>query len=281
MKKILILVFLLTLSLNASQILSYNLYERSDRVDLMITFDTPYSGKIIQSKKNSIISIKLFESSIENKKEKIVNTSILKRIQLNPKYNYTNIIATIAPSVILKASKTSDGYGLRLRFTKRKVALNSNSKNSLSSLPTKDDSSMTSSYIISILVVLIGIVFLMLKKITGSTSDNKSKSSWLFKSNQNGNKDDVNVRFQKSIDQKNKVVMLDYENESYLLLLGANNVLLEKFSDNTPSTQNDFEKILDKRESELDDFLQIDKSDNDEYESLKNKFSAQEIDFKT
>ena len=274
-----ILILLFPLLLSASQILSYNLYERSNRVDLMITFDTPYSGKIIQSKKNSIINIKLFETSIENKKEKLVNSNILKRVQLNPKDNYTSIIATIAPSVILKASKTSDGYGLRLRFTKPK-ATHAQTEKLSSSLPTKDDNSMTSSYIISILIVLIGIVFLILKKISNPSNENTSKSSWLFKANKNNLKDNVSVRFQKSIDQKNKVVMIDYEDESYLLLLGSNNVLLEKFSNNKPTTQSDFEKILDKRESELDDFLQIDKVD-DEYESLKSKLSAQEIDFKT
>jgi hypothetical protein len=41
-----LLVFLLPITIYASKILSYNIYDRTDRADIMITFDVPYDGVI-------------------------------------------------------------------------------------------------------------------------------------------------------------------------------------------------------------------------------------------
>ena len=54
-KIILILVFIT--SLYSSTILNYNIYNRTNRVDMMITFDTPYSGTIRQNRVKSKIII--------------------------------------------------------------------------------------------------------------------------------------------------------------------------------------------------------------------------------
>lgn len=59
----LVLLFLLPFTLYGSKILSYNIYDRTDRVDVMITFDTPYEGIIKQSVAKSTIIIKLEEAS--------------------------------------------------------------------------------------------------------------------------------------------------------------------------------------------------------------------------
>ncbi len=64
------LILALALSLNAAKILSYNIYDRTDRVDVMITFDTPYDGIIKQSITKSKIIIKLQDASIESEKQK-------------------------------------------------------------------------------------------------------------------------------------------------------------------------------------------------------------------
>ncbi len=39
-----LLLLLFPLLLLGSKILSYNVYERSNRVDVMLTFDTPFEG---------------------------------------------------------------------------------------------------------------------------------------------------------------------------------------------------------------------------------------------
>ena len=140
-----LLLFLLPLSIYASKILSYNIYERSDRADVMITFDTPYDGVIKQSNTQSKIIIKLNDASIESSKIKKVTSRYLQSLSITPLKNQTQVTALVGPSVKLTASKTSDAYGLRLRFTLkgsgRKVDADKSSyaqnSNNLSALPTK------------------------------------------------------------------------------------------------------------------------------------------------
>jgi hypothetical protein len=281
----LLLVFLLPLSLFASKILSYNIYDRTDRVDVMITFDTPYTGKIKQSITNSSITIKLEDASIESAKLKKLSSKYIKSLSLTPMAQYTKIVALVPKGVVLKASKTSDAYGLRLRFTTNTTtSKNSTSKqntaNPLSNLPTKKGDDMSQSYFIVIFILIVGlaVVFYIRKKMPNNNSP------WLFndtKQNQapktaetkqpqtavamDGG--EVSIRFQKKVDEQNSVVMLDFSEQSYLVLMGKNNVLLDKFNGDKPVTQNEFETILQDRHKELDNFLNggNDDSSSDEY----------------
>jgi hypothetical protein len=274
-----LLLFILPFSLYASKILSYNIYDRSDRVDVMITFDTPYHGVIKQSIGNSTITIKLQDASIESAKMKQLSSKYIKSLSITPMSGYTKIIALVPPSVNLRASKTSDAYGLRLRFATKAVPqkLNKTSKQasspSLSLLPTKKSDDIQQSYyiVIAILIVGIGLLFFIKKRVAPAKFQNK-QTSWLFKETQDSPKEttaqttqssDVSIRFQKSINQENSVVMLDFGEQSYLVIMGKSNILLDKFTDDKPITQDDFDTILQDRHRELDDFLHKDE------ESLK------------
>ncbi len=275
-----LLLFLLPLSLFASKILSYNIYDRTDRVDVMITFDTPYEGVIKQSTTSSKIIIKLEDASIESSKVKNLSSKFLHSLTITPMSGYTQIVASVPSSVRLQASKTSDAYGLRLRFTTlsatSKTAATAQNKsteqNPLASLPTKQSDNLEQSYYIVIAILIIGIaILLFIKKRVNPTQAKQLNSPWLFKevqpakpvptaqaedlkSTQSDNKS-VSIRFQKALDSENTVVMLDFGKQSYLVLMGKSNILLDKFTENRPSTQEDFESILQNRHQELDDFL--------------------------
>lgn len=264
----LLVLLALPLLLSASKILSYNIYDRTDRVDVMITFDTPYEGKIKQSVSSTKIIIKLEDASIETTKTKLLSSKFLKSINIVPLSGYTQIVAVVPKSINLKASKTSDSYGLRLRFSnidpKTKLAEVDDSKalaTSLSNLPTKKESDLSQNYYIVIGILLIGIVILFVLKNKINTASTKDRSnSWLFKvandaKNPSDDNDEVKIRFQKTINDNNSVVMLDFVGQSYLVLMGSNNILLDKFTDNKPVTQDDFDTILQNRHQELDNFL--------------------------
>ena len=284
MIKYLLLLILPLSSLLASQILSYNIYDRTDRVDLMITFDTPYHGLIKQSRSKSKIIIKLENASIEAPKIKKVASRFLQSIAITPLKNETRIIATVPQSVRLIASKTSDGYGLRLRFT-NKSAMKQNTtlptenivnSSTLTGLPTKKGDDLSRSYTIVIAILIIGIIilFYIKKKTTPqqlqkAAQQKQQKTPWLFNANatntpassakQSSHAEDsgnnVTIRFQKAIDSHNSVVMLDFGKESYLVLMGNSNILLDKFHENRPSSQQEFESILQSRHEELESFL--------------------------
>ncbi|QOY53664.1 hypothetical protein HUE87_07010 [Candidatus Sulfurimonas marisnigri] len=265
----LFLIFLLPLSLYSSKILSYNIYERTDRVDVMITFDTPYDGIIKQSIGKSTITIKLEDATIESRKLKQLSSDYIRSLSITPMEGYTKIVASVPSSVIIKASKTSDAYGLRLRFTTKAEVIKKSSTTTkaenlpFGSLPTKKDTGMSKSYFIVTAILILGIIILLFikNKVAPKNSKQKQTSSWLFKENlesQNEisqHSDDVSIRFQSSIDKENSVVMLDFGEQSYLVLMGKSNVLLDKFKENKPVTQDDFDTILQNRHKELDDFL--------------------------
>lgn len=247
----------------------------------MITFDTPYKGVIRQAKNSSNIIIKLEDASIESSKIKKIASDYIKSLAITPLKNYTQIVASINTSTMLIASKTSDGYGLRLRFTNNTPVSNiktktTTNKYSLSSLPTKKESvGVSLSYYIVVSLLIIGIVIALVlkrKMIKKGIHPKKQESAWLFKANDtktsSQNKsasapttqkesNEVSIRFQKKLDEQNSVVMLDFGAQSYLVLMGNGNILLDKFLDDKPVTQEDFESILKSRQEELEEYLQI------------------------
>ena len=298
-----ILIFLLPLTMYASKILSYNIYDRTDRADVMITFDTPYDGVIKQNMNNSSIIIKLYGATVESPKIKKLTSQYLYTISITQMSDYVQIVASIASSVKLIASKTSDAYGLRLRFTSAATSTAPSNtlvapdveveENPLALLPTKQDDILSENYYIVIIVLVLGILILFfLKQRMLTTSKQKKPDSWLFHANNhdessstqnamksaqqstssvpsmqknkqpsNSTNQDISIRFQKSIDAQNSVVMMDYGEQSYLVMMGTNNILLDKFLDNKPVNQDDFEAILKNRHQELDDFLRVQKSE--------------------
>ncbi|MBU1927374.1 hypothetical protein KKG77_00065 [bacterium] len=281
-----ILIFLLPISIYASKILSYNIYDRTDRADVMITFDTPYDGVIKQSLSNSNIIIKLYGATVESPKVKKLTSQYLYSVSITQMSDYVQIVASIASSVKLIASKTSDAYGLRLRFATGVQDAQTNvpnidvEENPLSQLPTKKDDALSDNYYIVIIILVLGILILFfIKQRMTNTTQQKPQNSWLFNANNHDEElpsiqpittpksdtspnnikmsSDVSIRFQKSIDSENSVVMLDFADQSYLVLMGKGNILLDKFTDNKPINQDDFESILKNRHQELDDFLRV------------------------
>jgi hypothetical protein len=194
---------------------------------------------------------------------------------------YTKITAKTPSNIKLVASKTSDAYGLRLRFinktpiTKKTKTQESttpiiNNTTNTNTLPTKKGLEFGMRYYIVVSLLIIGIIImLILKKKTQNTPlRTQKKDSWLFKPNNNTpatdtiqpaqqelNNNTVSILFQKQINETNSVVMLNFMNESYLVLMGNSNILLDKFHDNKPATQQEFETILQSRNQELEDFM--------------------------
>ncbi len=276
-----ILSILIPFWLFASQILNYNIYDRTDRVDLMLTFDTPFEGTITQKRQSGTILIKLSKISIDSPKVKTLNSKFLSKLTITPINSQVEILARVPQYVTMKASKTADAYGLRLRFLKTDATQKSSPKNeskTLSSLPTKQGSALEENYILIIIILTLGIIILFwLKRSMESTRNNTPQPSVMKSDKTFSHPSEARIRFQKPLDQHNSVIMLDYASESYLVVIGNNNIVLDKFHDEKPATQSEFETILDTKEEELDSYLQLDKIDNVEanevLESYKEKAS--------
>lgn len=275
-----LLLLLLPYLLFGSKILSYNVYERSNRADIMLTFDTPFDGKLSQIRKDNTIILKLEGASIEAPKIKNINTSYLHKMTITPINSHTEIILQTAEDVDMSASKTSDAYGLRLRFFKESETIQPPVKSSVTAavptaLPTKQANDFNNSYYIVIAILLFGIIIMLWLKKKMGTVPAGGKKPWLFKSGTK--REGITVRFQKPLDPKNRVAMLDYEGQSYLVLLGTSNVLLDKYSGGKPvRTQSEFDKVLNDNKTELDSYLRLDQSaDVEPLQSYMDKASGQ------
>ncbi len=296
MKKIVPLSLLLCipLSLFGSKILSYNIYDRTNRVDLMLTFDTPYTGSISEAKRNGKVIIKLQDASIESPKIKNVHATFLNTLTITPLKNKVQVVANVPKSVRFIASKTVDGYGLRLRFVPQNILKTSTTPNQDSmtqqddatantqeplGLPTKAPLEISTSYIIVVALLLISVIALLIfKKRIAPTQKTKKTDSWLFQPNENIQQQaspepqvqpqhavdtpqtqsapEVSIRFQKPLDAHNSVILLEYGVHSYLVLMGNGNILLDKFLENKPNTQEEFDTLLQNRHAELEAFLE-------------------------
>lgn len=292
MKKIVLLLLLTTL-VWGSKILTYNIYDRHERVDVMLTFDTPYEGVLRQNQQGDLITIKLEEASIDTPLNKTINSSYLQNITITPVGDQIQITAKVNKNVILQASKTSDSYGLRLRFSPPAIVplAGENTTDKVSSLPTKDGSEFEQSYyvVIGILVIGIAILFWLKQNIaTRATAIHAApRTPWLF--NPTDKKSTaaplstptstiadggVHIRFQKTLDPVHSVAMLDFGTQSYLVLLGNNTILLDKFQDNIPITQNDFEALLRTKHQELDGYFQLATTQDESFDTYKEKASG-------
>ncbi len=296
MKKIALLLLLLSTTLFGSKILSYNIYDRHERVDIMLTFDTPYEGVLRQNQSGNQITIKLEEAFIDAPLEKKISSTHLQSLSITPNNNQILIIATVANGVTLQASKTSDSYGLRLRFalassnTAQTAQAPQKELEQHSSLPTKNGSEFERSYyvVIGILVIGILVLFWLKTNIAKKTNTMRSTSStpWIppfsMKTSSVGittpltsglESGGVQIRFQKTLDPVHSVAMLDFGTQSYLVLLGNNTILLDKFQDNIPITQNDFETLLQTKHRELDGFFQLNHVEDEVFDAYKEKAS--------
>jgi hypothetical protein len=288
-------LLLLPALLWGAKILTYNVYDRNDRVDVMLTFDTPYEGVLRQNRQGNSVIVKLEEAYIEDPKVKDINSKYLNKLTISPFENHIEIIAEVGNDVVMQASKTSDSYGLRLRFNAPASAgtseLNTPIKTATApGLPTKSSNEFEQSYyvVITILVIGIAILFWLKQNIAkrASTLQSEPKSPWLFNKTAPEIKATVNVplntsgeggvhiRFQKPLDETHTVAMLDYGTMSYLVILGSTTLLLDKFQDNIPVTQNDFETLLQSKHRELDGYFQLAPAQDEVFDSYKEKASG-------
>ncbi|MFA6629754.1 MAG: hypothetical protein WCS55_08340 [Sulfuricurvum sp.] len=294
--KLILAVLLLPVLLWGSKILSYNVYDRNDRVDVMLTFDTPYEGVLRQSRQGNTVIVKLEEAFIDGSKIKNVNSKYLEKLTIAPQGEHIDIIAQVAKDVTMQASKTSDSYGLRLRFippaaTDTVTQTPPVDETALSGLPTKNNNEFEQSYyvVIAILVIGIAILFWLKQNIAkrAATIQAEPKTPWLFNKTASEAKPasaapiktpsdagGVHIRFQKTLDPAHTVAMLDYGTQSYLVLLGNNTLLLDKFQDNIPITQNEFESLLQSKHRELDGYFQLAPAQDEAFDSYKEKASG-------
>ncbi len=283
--KTLLALLLLCISLFSTTLLTYNTYDREDRVDIMLSFDTPYNGKIFLKKDGNTFSIILNNIFFNKTVTKNINSPILEQMKIVPQDKNIKIILISKKKINIIASKTTDGFGLRLRALPQNsakkqnfnIASSSKEQNSILDKSIKTDSSYYGDLryyaVIAILLFLLAVLWLVKKRV-GVASSQK----WLF-GNNSIKSDEVKILYRKPIDTKNSVLLLSYKNRKYLILTGSSNQLLDKFnSEDVPvsdeSDDEEFKKIFAQNRQKLDEFLRV---GNDNLSTYRDK-ASQDLD---
>ena len=286
----LLIAFILTISYAfASNLLTYNIYERSDRVDVMLSFDSPYDGNIYQKKEGNSIGLTLNGLIFDEKVSKNINSNIVQELNILPSNNSTLVQLVGNGPISVIASKTVDGFGLRIRSRPLSASAEvetmpvketptSNVKTTRSPLPTQD-SLVDARYITVIGVLFVLVIFLMWLrvKITKiNRNSTKVPANWLFKNA--GSNEMMKVLYQKPLDNQNRVVLFDFQGRQYLVMTGNSNVLLDKVNDTSVESENDFQEVFEKNRQKLDEYLKIQQNPlNDYKEKVSQDYSPNRV----
>ncbi len=260
--RLLLTLLLFVASSFASNLLTYNVYERSDRVDIMLSFDAPHEGSIAQKNDASSITLTINDLSYDKLIEKSLNSPIIQELSIVPeKDNSIKIILKSNKQVSVLASKTVDGFGLRIRGSiMQSPAQKTAQATSLASSNDTVGEVMDTRYIL-VLCVLFVLVLLMLwirKRVARypATKSAGSGKSWLFNS-KTGTAQEVTLLHKKPIDNNNSVVLFEYGTIRYLVMTGNSNVLLEKFENGEVKDNSEFERVFEENRRKLDDYLKL------------------------
>ena len=275
-----VFIFLILFSFgNSANLLTYNIYERTDRVDIMLSFDSPYEGKISQKRGENITTLTLSDLTHDKLVEKSINSDILQAITLEPNKDTINVILKSKNKIAVIASKTIDGFGLRIRSKPVTTTVKTMGKletiNEKTPLKPKPSENLVDGRYLSVVLLLAVMVLFMLwlkKRVLLKSGQIKSKNSWLFKSTSNSLPSaEVSVLHKKQIDASNSVVLLEFQNRKYLVMTGSSNVLLEKFSEGDIKEDSDFEKAFEDNRKKLDEYLKIQQEEEEAKSDYRSK----------
>jgi len=256
--KLLSLLFLTLTSLFSANLLTYNVYERSDRIDVMLSFDSPHEGSISQKNDASSITLSINDLHYDKMVEKSINSAIIQELVIIPDNNSLKVTLKSDKKISVIASKTVDGFGLRIRGSimqasaqapiNTPVATTNPSSSSVEEL-------LDTRYLLvmGVLILLVGIMLWVRKRMNSSVKNASTNGgkSWLFNP-KTGVSKEVTLLHKRPLDNQNSVVLFEYGDIKYLVMTGNTNVLLEKFQHGEVKDNSDFEKVFEENRRRLD-----------------------------
>ena len=236
MKKLLIFFAVFLFGAN---LINVNFFEQNTKLDILFSLDGRFDGKVLKKGNDrffisNISSNKGYKKDFTNYfvKEIVIlpfNDGVLLSIKANKKYK---------TSVAL----TPDGYGLRFRISDISTQI---VKHPQITYANENEIDYISYFIALTILIILAISLWIFKK--------KLKMKLPIKSN-------LNIVFQKPLDTKNKIALIEFNKRKYLVIIGSSNILLDVFDENMINikTNQEFEEYLQKDEinKKLDNFQQ-------------------------
>ncbi len=230
MKKLFFL--LVPIFLFSANLINVNFFEGKNKLDILFSLDNKFNGQVKKVNNSSFIITDIKTNKIIQKE---FNKKFINSIIISPADNGVKIDILANKKFKTSVALTPDEFGLRFRIEKI-VPLKLNKTKGEIQFSTNQQKLDLFSYIIGIVILLLIAIFLWFLK-------RKAINLPIVKEN-------MKVLAQKPIDAKNKVVLFEYQNRKYLMLIGNTNVLLDVFVDDI---------TIPKNEVQFDEFLKLNK----------------------
>ena len=248
-----LLFLLIPIFLFSANLIDVNFFEGKNKLDILFSLDNKFNGQVKKVNNSSFII-----TNIETDKviQKEFNKKFINSIIISPANEGVKIDILANEEFKTSVALTPDEFGLRFRIEKV-VLLNSNQTKPDLQFSTNQQKLDLFSYIIGMIILIsIAILLWFIKK--------KGINLPIVKEN-------MKVLIQKPIDAKNRVVLFEYQNRKYLMLIGNTNVLLDVFVDDIS---------IPKNEAQFDEFLKISKKYDNIQRYIQNAEKLKSIDEK-
>ena len=231
---------MLAIHLFATMILNLNVKESRKKVDLILNFDVPFEGAIAQKREGDRIVLYLKEVKILAPWQKKLNNPALYQIEVEPDKGGSKVILYTAKRVKLSALRSKDGFSLIISVVDA----------TQSTAPSKESATTLhmERYLTWFLSILGGLIvlLLLLKLLKASQKPTKTKRIVV----ENPKAKEFSIKFEKPLDEHNKIALISFKGIDYLVLIGSTNVLLGKYKEGEILSEEDFHKAIENQNFE-------------------------------
>ncbi|MGP1579760.1 MAG: hypothetical protein ACTTH5_01860 [Wolinella sp.] len=275
------LFLLLATSLFASGILkNVEIFKRTERVDVLFTFLQSFDGNIVQRGGDGYQTIILKNTPFAGDMKEEIHALGIQEVRIFGKENDLCLIILYSKAPTITASKTTDGFGLRVRLKESEVAdTQTQSVQKMETRPVsqslKDElytQFLSSSEYMGFIALLFFLLLLLLfvrRLVLKPKSVKKGLTSWLFGSKRR-NPSEIEIVQERALDMKNRFITIESHGYRYLILIGAmGNTLIDRYplapvltSHTRAHEGENFNQLLTQKKGQLLDYLESGKRDN-------------------
>jgi flagellar biogenesis protein FliO len=237
-------LLILGVLLFGANLINVNFFEGKNKLDILFSLDDAFKGKVKQISHNSYVITGINTDRVIQKE---FGKNFINSIIISPEKEGVRVDITSKADFKTSVALTPDGYGVRFRIINDKtIEPKTVSSNEINKLAAKRDNLDMLSYLVGLgILIILAFVLWFIKR----------KGSYLPKL-----KEDMKVLAQKPIDAKNKIVLFEYQDRRYLMLIGNTNVLLDVFGENisVPKNEVEFDEMLklSKRYGNIEKYIQ-------------------------
>lgn len=248
MKKLLLLL-IIGVNLFAVKLLNSDTYTNNNHIDIEFSLNAPYKYSAITTKEGLNHYIFFKDIDVERAKEISRESKQYKFVRIFPDNDGLLVkVREKKDKLNIDISKSKDGYKIKLKIKPQgKYQLG---KYKVDPTVGEDVPNLEKNYLISAgFIALLLLIWIIVKLLTKS----KNSKNFFVKNGNTALK--VEIETQKVIDNQNKIVQIKMGGMIYIVLVGQNNMLLDKFPEKKEEVISKFDANLKSSQKRLNALL--------------------------